>query len=108
MIAFGMEHCIVLSDERMIYSWGEGKKGQLGTGNLDRADLPTLNHEPRDVIAISAGEEHNACISGGGQAYTWGVASGGRLGLSATMTDGFQMLPTQVVLQGPEAKDLRL
>ena len=66
-----------------MYSWGNGSKGQLGTGSMqagprqDRptefiqaqswefsqaADTPQFITYPTDVLDVAAGEEHSACL----------------------------------------------
>ena len=37
----GSSHIMVVTVERMVYSWGDGSKGQLGHGNLESKQKPT-------------------------------------------------------------------
>jgi len=34
-VSVGRDHIIVVTMERIVYSWGDGSKGQLGHGNLE-------------------------------------------------------------------------
>lgn len=36
----GSDHVIVVTVERMVYTWGEGSKGQLGHGDLEARIRP--------------------------------------------------------------------
>ena len=38
----GNDHVIVVTMERMVYTWGSGSKGQLGHGNLEDTQKPEL------------------------------------------------------------------
>jgi len=39
-VSVGSDHIIVVTVERMVYSWGDGSKGQLGHGNLESKQKP--------------------------------------------------------------------
>lgn len=41
-VAVGNGHIIVVSLEHMVYSWGDGSKGQLGLDSLESTTKPTL------------------------------------------------------------------
>ena len=41
-VAVGTDHVIVVTIERMIYTWGDGSKGQLGHGDLEPRMKPSL------------------------------------------------------------------
>eukprot|EP00927_Polykrikos_kofoidii_P039820 TRINITY_DN34131_c0_g1_i1.p1 TRINITY_DN34131_c0_g1~~TRINITY_DN34131_c0_g1_i1.p1 ORF type:complete len:1930 (-),score=373.27 TRINITY_DN34131_c0_g1_i1:201-5990(-) len=96
LIAIGLQHCLAVTEEAVMYSWGDGMRGQLGTGHIACTVIPQPIQHPTDVICVAAGEEHSACIIGGGEFYTWGNAQGGRLGLGGCMTEGAQLQPRQV------------
>lgn len=98
MVAIGLEHCLAITIDGQMYSWGNGEKGQLGSGNLQVVMNPQPVGHPTDVICVSAGEEHSACIIEGGEAYLWGNAEGGRLGLGNCLSEGVQLMPKQVVI----------
>ena len=40
--AVGPDHVIVVTTESQVYSWGDGSQGQLGHGDLDPREKPTL------------------------------------------------------------------
>ncbi|XP_048243824.1 E3 ubiquitin-protein ligase HERC2-like isoform X1 [Haliotis rufescens] len=78
----GGKHCLALSSEGEVYSWGEGEDGKLGHGNRSPCDRPRVIESLRgkEVIDISAGGAHSACITSNGELYTWGKGRYGRLG----------------------------
>jgi len=39
-VSVGSDHIIVVTMERMVYSWGDGSKGQLGHGTLESKQKP--------------------------------------------------------------------
>ncbi|CAJ1363704.1 unnamed protein product [Effrenium voratum] len=102
MVAMGFEHCVIVTADSLMYSWGNGSKGQLGTGSMQAADTPQFITYPTDVLGVAAGEEHSACLIEGGECFTWGNAAGGRLGLGSCLTDGEQLSPKRVVISQTE------
>jgi len=107
MVAMGFEHCVIVTADSLMYSWGNGSKGQLGTGSMQAADTPQFITYPTDVLGVAAGEEHSACLIEGGECFTWGNAAGGRLGLGSCLTDGEQLSPKRVVISQTELRVLR-
>ncbi|KAL2717183.1 E3 ubiquitin-protein ligase HERC2 [Vespula squamosa] len=78
----GGKHCLALSSEGHVYSWGEGDDGKLGHGNRLSYDRPKLIEEllGTEIIDIACGGHHSAAITSAGWLYTWGKGRYGRLG----------------------------
>ncbi|RXG68740.1 E3 ubiquitin-protein ligase HERC2 [Armadillidium vulgare] len=78
----GGKHCLCLSADGDVYSWGEGDDGKLGHGNKSSYDRPRLIEalQGKDVVDIACGGAHSAAITSGGELYTWGKGRYGRLG----------------------------
>ncbi|GAB1604494.1 E3 ubiquitin-protein ligase HERC2-like [Argonauta hians] len=78
----GGKHCLALSAEGEVYTWGEGEDGKLGHGIKIPCDRPRMIETLRgkEVIDIAAGGAHSACITANGELYTWGKGRYGRLG----------------------------
>ncbi|ESO89418.1 hypothetical protein LOTGIDRAFT_218809 [Lottia gigantea] len=78
----GGKHCLALSAEGEVYSWGEGEDGKLGHGNRSPCDRPRVIESLRgkEVVDIAAGGAHSACITSNGELYSWGKGRYGRLG----------------------------
>uniref|UniRef100_A0A8D3E8Y1 Uncharacterized protein n=1 Tax=Scophthalmus maximus TaxID=52904 RepID=A0A8D3E8Y1_SCOMX len=73
----GGKHCLALSSEGEVYSWGEAEDGKLGHGN--RRSTPN-SLRGVEVVDIAAGGAHSACITASGELFTWGKGRYGRLG----------------------------
>ncbi|KPJ06671.1 putative E3 ubiquitin-protein ligase HERC2 [Papilio machaon] len=78
----GGKHCLALSVDGDVYSWGEGEDGKLGHGNRVSYDRPKLitTLSGLEVVAIACGGAHSACLTARGRIYTWGKGRYGRLG----------------------------
>ncbi|XP_041973907.1 probable E3 ubiquitin-protein ligase HERC2 [Aricia agestis] len=78
----GGKHCLALSADGDVYSWGEGEDGKLGHGNRVNYDRPKLITalSGLEVVAIACGGAHSACLTARGRIYTWGKGRYGRLG----------------------------
>ncbi|CAG7818352.1 unnamed protein product [Allacma fusca] len=78
----GGKHCLALSADGDVYSWGEGDDGKLGHGNRNNCDRPRVIENLRglDVIDIACGGAHSSAITARGELYSWGKGRYGRLG----------------------------
>ncbi|XP_037324635.2 E3 ubiquitin-protein ligase HERC2 [Pungitius pungitius] len=78
----GGKHCLALSSEGEVYSWGEAEDGKLGHGNRSPCDRPRVIESLRgvEVVDVAAGGAHSACITASGELFTWGKGRYGRLG----------------------------
>ncbi|XP_066595212.1 E3 ubiquitin-protein ligase HERC2 [Prorops nasuta] len=78
----GCKHCLALSSEGHVYSWGEGDDGKLGHGNRIAYDRPKLIEDllGTEIVDIACGGHHSAAITSAGWLYTWGTGRYGRLG----------------------------
>ena len=65
----GGKHCLALSMEGEVYSWGEGDDGKLGHGGKGSCDRPRVVEalRGRDVVGISCGGAHSAAITATGK-----------------------------------------
>ncbi|XP_042314207.1 LOW QUALITY PROTEIN: alsin [Sceloporus undulatus] len=65
-----------------VWSWGKGKEGQLGHGDV----LPRLQPlcvkslDGKEVIQLSAGGHHSLALTAKSQVYSWGSNTFGQLG----------------------------
>jgi hypothetical protein len=60
-VAVGSNHCLALSADKEVFAWGQGDRGQLGTGALDHSPLPVLLEDllGEDICEIAAGGAHS-------------------------------------------------
>uniref|UniRef100_A0A8I5NTH4 E3 ubiquitin-protein ligase HERC2 n=3 Tax=Papio anubis TaxID=9555 RepID=A0A8I5NTH4_PAPAN len=102
----GGKHCLALSSEGEVYSWGEAEDGKLGHGNRSPCDRPRVIESLRgiEVVDVAAGGAHSACVTAAGDLYTWGKGRYGRLGHS----DSEDQLKPKLVeaLQGHRVVDI--
>ena len=68
----GLQHCISLSIEGHIYTWGKGQNGQLGHGIVEASHIPRRVNIENKCTKISAGFSHSAAICEQGKIYIWG------------------------------------
>ena len=78
----GGKHCLALSSDGDVFSWGEGDDGKLGHDTKNSCDRPRVIEGLRgkDIVDISCGGAHSAAITSTGELYTWGKGRYGRLG----------------------------
>eukprot|EP00520_Triparma_pacifica_P008587 CAMPEP_0118638798 /NCGR_PEP_ID=MMETSP0785-20121206/3889_1 /TAXON_ID=91992 /ORGANISM="Bolidomonas pacifica, Strain CCMP 1866" /LENGTH=1915 /DNA_ID=CAMNT_0006530097 /DNA_START=150 /DNA_END=5894 /DNA_ORIENTATION=+ len=74
-VAVGEDHTLALADTGRVFSWGGGKKGQLGHGDFKNNSYPrciqTLKWTTTSVVC---GSNHSVSIGHNGSIYTWGAA----------------------------------
>jgi alpha-tubulin suppressor-like RCC1 family protein len=80
----GRHHCLCITDDGSLYSWGGAAKGQLGHGDsaarLEPARVEALSAAGH-VVQCGCGVEHSAALTSSGHLYTWGLNSFGQLGV---------------------------
>ncbi|KAK3554356.1 hypothetical protein QTP70_022588 [Hemibagrus guttatus] len=81
----GNQHCIALSKDGQLFTWGQNSSGQLGLGkgepsSLSPQPLKSLSGIP--LAQISAGGDHSFALSLSGAVFGWGRNSAGQLGLN--------------------------
>ncbi len=81
-ISIGEFHTLALSNDGHIYSFGNNRYGQLGLGDYDNRNIPTLVPKaPNNIIQIVAGTSHSLCLTNDGYIYSFGKNNEGQLGL---------------------------
>uniref|UniRef100_A0A8C5BRH2 HECT and RLD domain containing E3 ubiquitin protein ligase 3 n=1 Tax=Gadus morhua TaxID=8049 RepID=A0A8C5BRH2_GADMO len=84
-IMCGNQHCIALSRDGQLFTWGQNTNGQLGLG---KGEPSSLTPQPLKSLAgiplaqISAGGDHSFALSLSGAVFGWGKNSAGQLGLN--------------------------
>ncbi|VFQ63559.1 unnamed protein product [Cuscuta campestris] len=82
-IACGDSHCLAVTMEGEVQSWGRNQNGQLGLGTTEDSPVPrkieTFQGIP--VKMVAAGAEHTAAVTEDGELYGWGWGRYGNLGL---------------------------
>ncbi|KAL1137994.1 hypothetical protein AAG570_009689 [Ranatra chinensis] len=82
-VACGREHGIFLTQTGVVYTWGGGGRGQLGSGSLESSEEPVevAALSGLKIVAIAAGGWHSCALAEGGILYGWGWNKQGQLGL---------------------------
>ncbi|KAH8937225.1 hypothetical protein BDL97_16G015700 [Sphagnum fallax] len=95
-MACGDSHCIVLTSNGEVLSWGRNQNGQLGLGHKEDSLIPCKVQalEGKAVKMLAAGAEHTAAVTESGKLYGWGWGQYGNLGLGDRCD---QMVPVEVV-----------
>ena len=90
-LALGGFHSVALCDDGAVYSWGQGKQGQLGRGSTADSDEPALVNVVSDAayktISVACGFFHSIAVC----ASTTSCASAKAIGVLpnvATFVDG--------------------
>lgn len=85
-VSCGFQHTAALTDKGEIYTWGHGKIGALGHGNLEDKVIPTKVGGLSNIVKIQCGSEYTMALDGNGQLYVWGSNSYGQLGIPGRKT----------------------
>ncbi|KAI4330103.1 hypothetical protein MLD38_028410 [Melastoma candidum] len=82
-IACGDSHCLAVTMDGEVQSWGRNQNGQLGLGSTEDSLLPQKIHAFQGVPVkmVAAGAEHTAAVTENGELYGWGWGCYGNLGL---------------------------
>ncbi|XP_014678095.1 PREDICTED: E3 ubiquitin-protein ligase HERC2-like [Priapulus caudatus] len=73
---------IALTDEGIIYSWGDGDFGKLGRGGSEGCNVPQAVERLTGlgVVQIECGAQFSLALTKAGQVWTWGKGDYFRLG----------------------------
>ena len=73
-IAAGDDFTAALSEVGRVYTWGSGRKGQLGNGIFRNCAYPQLvEGVKRKVAQIACGSHSTCCVGDPGTVYAWGI-----------------------------------
>ncbi|XP_072838275.2 RCC1 domain-containing protein 1 [Pogona vitticeps] len=89
-LALGHEHALLLSAGGALFSWGGGRHGQLGHGDLESRPEPQPVEALQGVpsVEVAAGGWHSAALGETGDLYLWGWNESGQLALpSKTLSE---------------------
>ncbi|KAF9902428.1 RCC1 domain-containing protein 1, partial [Lobosporangium transversale] len=79
----GEAHMLVLAEDGTLYSWGRGRHGQLGHGDLGFESVPRPIEALQGLRIIDAacGASFSVALSESGDIYTFGLNDHGQLGI---------------------------
>uniref|UniRef100_A0A674P0C5 HECT and RLD domain containing E3 ubiquitin protein ligase 3 n=1 Tax=Takifugu rubripes TaxID=31033 RepID=A0A674P0C5_TAKRU len=81
----GNQHCIALSKDGQLFTWGQNTSGQLGLGKGEPSKLfpqPLKSLAGIPLAKITAGGDHSFALSLSGAVFGWGKNKAGQLGLN--------------------------
>uniref|UniRef100_A0A3Q3WFA5 HECT domain-containing protein n=1 Tax=Mola mola TaxID=94237 RepID=A0A3Q3WFA5_MOLML len=81
----GNQHCIALSRDGQLFTWGKNSSGQLGLGKGEPSKLfpqPLNSLAGIPLAKITAGGDHSFALSLSGAVFGWGKNKAGQLGLN--------------------------
>jgi alpha-tubulin suppressor-like RCC1 family protein len=102
-VSCGDSHCLLLTKDGSVWSWGANSNGQLGDGTATSAKTGWLPYKILGILAIKnsvtvfAATYHSMTISQDGVVYAWGDNSYGQLGNNATYSSSSPRLLPDVV-----------
>ncbi len=80
-ISVGGSHSLLLTLNGYVYSFGSNLFGQLGLGDNNNRNIPTLIPNLNNSISISSNGSHSLVLTSTGQVYSFGYNAFGQLGL---------------------------
>ena len=83
-LASGESHVLALAADRVVWSWGQNSKGQLGNGTITGSWVPAVIPGLADVVAVAAGHSHSLALDGSGRVWSWGLNTNGQIGDGTT------------------------
>ncbi|KAL5014792.1 hypothetical protein ScPMuIL_009062 [Solemya velum] len=99
-------HSVVISVEGKAYTWGRNDKGQLGQGDIERLDSPTLvtSLQNYNIIDAACGKNHTLFLTDKGSVFSCGDNKMGQLGLGHQ--SGTVPSPTRISYKGPPVRKI--
>jgi alpha-tubulin suppressor-like RCC1 family protein len=83
-VACGAFYSMILTQDGVLYSFGENVQGQLGLGRGNRKNTWTPSlvafPAPMKIIDVACGFNHVLALSAEGEVHVWGQNKGGKLG----------------------------
>jgi alpha-tubulin suppressor-like RCC1 family protein len=90
-ICCGANHAGALSDGGDCYMWGDGTRGQLGTGKFEVERTPVMVdsfQSGKIVCQLVVGQTHTLALLDDKSLWSWGFANSGKLGLGISERQG--------------------
>jgi len=81
-VVCGSGASVALTNDGSVYSWGVGRYGLTGHGNLEDYEYPGLVMALQDkhIVGVSCGGTHTCAWTADGRVYSWGSNRGYRTG----------------------------
>ncbi|GAB6028234.1 Protein rcc2 [Chamberlinius hualienensis] len=78
-------HCVIVTEEGKVMTWGRNDKGQLGHSDTKRRDVPTVVEELKHLLSVDAacGRGHTLVLTDHGHVYSFGDNKNGQCGIGS-------------------------
>jgi alpha-tubulin suppressor-like RCC1 family protein len=97
-VAAGNQHSLALTEDNLVYAWGNNSNGAVGAGMTQTVAEPTLVPNLDSIVDIQAGSNHSLALHADGRVFAWGRNASAASGvLGADLADAIYDTP-QVVL----------
>lgn len=83
-VSAGHDHTLAITTKGKVYAWGVGGNGQLGLGDYQARQTPTLVPLPGPAVQVAAGWGHSLALLADGRVFAWGNNASGQLGDGTT------------------------
>uniref|UniRef100_H2YG31 Protein RCC2 homolog n=1 Tax=Ciona savignyi TaxID=51511 RepID=H2YG31_CIOSA len=99
-------HCLLITNEGKVYSWGRNETGQLGHGDKKRYDTPKPidSLQKYSIVNAATGKNHTMCLTQHGEVFAFGENAQGQLGLGNLSTNVAS--PTKIAYKGNPIIDI--
>ena len=91
-VSAGMNNSAFLTYDGQIYVCGNNHHGQLGLGDNNDRQTPTLLQDFIDISQVSLGYDHMVFVCNNGESYSCGYNDSGQLGLANSVTQNTPVL----------------
>lgn len=76
----GDSHSLCVTDEGLVFAWGDNDFGKLGNGTCKGTHVPVQIESLANISQVYSGSQFSVALGRDGSVYTWGKSHGGRLG----------------------------
>jgi alpha-tubulin suppressor-like RCC1 family protein len=83
-VTIGLDHVCGLDSSGVASCWGDGRRGELGTGKKRGSDIPVPVAGGLVFATLSAGGFYTCGVTRDGGLYCWGSNDQGQLGDGST------------------------
>ena len=83
-ISAGAAHCLALTTDGSVWSWGTNDMGQIGDGTTTLKSIPEKIDSLNDIIDISAAYHQSFALESDGTIQSWGWNNNSQLGDGTT------------------------
>jgi alpha-tubulin suppressor-like RCC1 family protein len=106
-IEVGNGHMYALSNDGVVYSWGNGEYGRCGNGKKEQLlPQPIELLQDKRVVAIASGQLHGLALTDKGDIWAWGKNDAGQLGVGGAILmdlNTMEEFPLLVELEGDDS-----